>query len=251
MIKNINFDNLSLGLYTEEIIRRDWNDPKRIMGVKSGRCEIVLDPFDQNKKVLKINYPKGKIGQEEDCGGAQWRLRFETCGKCTVEYKVMFPKDFNFVKGGKLPGLSGGTSPGGGKKSDGSDGFSSRIMWREGGALFQYMYWMERALNKKWGDDLPWIDIDGDKKPIKIIKGEWCHLKTEITMNILGSRDGLIKSWFNGKLVLMQNGAFKKEGAVFGIDNLNFTTFFGGNTLDWAPVKDEVVYFSDFIIKGE
>ena len=130
----ISFDKKPLGLYSEDQINLDWNTPKRIMGVKSDRSNIVTDPFDSSRNVLEIKYPQGKVGQEEDAGGAQWRLRFEeSFNKCTAEYQVMFPIGFDFVKGGKLPGLCGGTSPAGGKKSDGSDGFSARIMWRERG----------------------------------------------------------------------------------------------------------------------
>ncbi len=251
MNKTITFSNYSLGAYTVDQINSDWNTPKRIMGVKSNRAEITTDPLGSGQNVLQIKYPKGKVGQEEDGGGVQWRFRFdESFDKCTVEYKVLFPLGFDFVKGGKLPGLSGGTSPGGGKKSDGSDGFSARIMWREQGQIFKYMYWMERAPEKRWGDDLAWVDINGNNKPLHFIPGQWHTLKTEIVMNTPGLRDGKITSWFDGKLALLQQGAFRAEGATFRIDNFNFTTFFGGNTPDWAPIKDEVVYFSDFSIRG-
>lgn len=174
MRKKISFDTQPIGPYTLEYINRDWNMPKRIMGATSGRTNIVADPQDPTAKVLEITYPAGKVGQEEDGGGAQWRLRFETSlDTCTVEYQVFFPVGFDFVKGGKLPGLSGGTSPGGGKKSDGSYGFSARIMWREGGAVLQYMYWMERAPGKNWGDDLPWTNINGDGNAFCLIPGQW------------------------------------------------------------------------------
>jgi hypothetical protein len=251
MNKIISFVDKHLGPYAEDQINIDWNTPKRIMGAKSGRLNVVSDPLDPRRNVLEIKYPQGRVGQEEDGGGAQWRLRFEeSYDKCTVEYQVMFPIGFDFVRGGKLPGLSGGTSPGGGKKSDGSDGFSARIMWREQGEIFQYMYWMERAPEKKWGDDLPWTDVNGDQKPFRFIPGQWHTLKTEITMNTPGERDGNIVSWFDGKLALSCRGAFRAKGATFGIDNFNFTTFFGGNTSDWAPTKDEVVYFADFEINS-
>jgi len=247
MKKTISFNKEPLGPYTEFQINRDWNNPKRIMGVNAGRCRIVQNPLDSSRNVLEVKYPKGKVGQEEDGGGAQWRLRFErSFEKCSVEYKVMFPIGFNFVKGGKLPGLGGGTSPGGGKKSDGSDGFSARIMWRERGEIFQYMYWMERVPEKKWGDDLPWVNLDDNQKPFCFVPGQWHTLKTEITMNMPGVRDGQVTSWFDGKLALSCKGAFRAKGANFGIDNLNFTTFFGGSTPDWAPIKDEASYFADF-----
>ncbi len=249
MDKIISFNNNSLGVYSEEQIRKDWNIPGRVMGANSGRCYIVGDPLDSSRKVLEIKYPRGKVGQEEDGGGAQWRHKFgASYTKCTVEYKAMFPIDFDFVKGGKLPGLGGGTSPGGGKDSDGSDGFSARIMWREGGELFQYMYWMERSQEKNWGDDLPWVNLNGDRKSLKIIPGQWHTLKTKIIMNTPGERDGTVTSWLDGELALSNKGAFRAVGATFGIDNFNFTTFFGGNTPDWAPTKDEIIYFADFKI---
>lgn len=252
MNKNISFNNKPVGYYTEQDINYDWGNPPRIMGANKGRCEIVNDPLNTNRNVLKIKYPVGKVGQEEDGGGAQWRLRFDSpLEKCTVEYSVMFPKDFEFVKGGKLPGLCGGTSPGGGKKSDGSDGFSARIMWRDNGRIFQYMYWMERSPEKKWGDDLPWKGLKSDNdETLRFIPGKWHTLKTEITMNTPRERDGILKSWLDGELALFKKGAFRAEGATFGIDSFNFTTFFGGNTSDWAPLKDESVYFTDFSING-
>ncbi len=248
---DINFNEKPLGPYTEDHIRNDWNNPKRLMGASMGRTNIVTDPLDARRHVLEIKYPQGKVGQEnEEGGGAQWRLRFDGVLKCNVEYKVMFPVGFDFVKGGKLPGLCGGNSPAGGKTSDGSDGFSARIMWREQGEIFQYMYWMERATEKKWGDDLPWIDMNGDQKPFTFIPGQWHTLKTEIIMNTPGERDGSITSWFDGKLALSCIGAFRAKDAIFNIDSFNFTTFFGGNTPDWAPTKNEVVYFSDFKIES-
>ncbi|HEY4503714.1 MAG TPA: hypothetical protein VJJ28_01235 [Candidatus Paceibacterota bacterium] len=249
MQKTVSFNKNSLGIYTEEQIRQDWNVPGRVMGVNKGRCTIVKDISDLSRHVLEIKYPQGKVGQEENGGGAQWKHRFEkSYDKCTVEYQVMFPVSFDFVRGGKLPGFGGGTSPGGGKKSDGQDGFSTRIMWREQGEIFQYMYWMERAPEKRWGDDLPWTDINGNKNPFCFVPGQWHTLKTEIIMNTSGERDGEIVSWFDGKLALSCLGAFRAKGATFGIDNFNFTTFFGGNTLDWAPTKNEVLYFADFKI---
>jgi hypothetical protein len=57
-------------------------------------------------------------------------------------------------------------------------------------------------------------------------------------------------SWFDGKLALSTVGAFRATGATFGIDSFNFTTFFGGIMPDWAPSKDEMAFFNDFIIEG-
>lgn len=55
-----------------------------------------------------------------------------------LHYTLHFSEDFNFVKGGKLPGLCGGDCPRGGNKSQ--YGFSTRFMWRRDGQLETYAY---------------------------------------------------------------------------------------------------------------
>jgi len=242
----ISFNNEKEGLINEEVISKLFNNPPKIVGVKEGLCSIVKNPLDSSHKFLQIKYPKGIIQEEK----TRWRLIFDKpYESATVTYKVMFPVGFDFVKGGKLPGFFGGTSPRGGMKTNLGDGFSARIMWRENGEIFQYMYWMEKSEDKKWGDDLPWIDIDGNNKPFRFIPGQWHTLTTRIVMNTPGENDGNVTSYFDGKLALTTNGIFRAKGMNFGIDSFMFTTFFGGNDLTWAPKKDEVAYFGDIEIE--
>ena len=54
-----------------------------------------------------------------------------------LSYEVAFEANFDWVKGGKLPGLRGGLATSGcsgGSKSNGGSCFSSRVMWRQNGA---------------------------------------------------------------------------------------------------------------------
>lgn len=56
-----------------------------------------------------------------------------------LKYSVFFPAGFEFVKGGKLPGLYGGkTGCTGGDLA--IDCFSTRLMWREAGQGELYLY---------------------------------------------------------------------------------------------------------------
>ncbi|KDQ53492.1 polysaccharide lyase family 14 protein [Jaapia argillacea MUCL 33604] len=61
-----------------------------------------------------------------------------------VSYEVAFDEGFNWVKGRKLLGLRGGPKPdgcsGGAAVGDGSDCFSTRLVWRDGGAGEVYTY---------------------------------------------------------------------------------------------------------------
>jgi hypothetical protein len=124
--KTINFKNHKLGLYDVKTFIDDWGDGPRKRGIKEGRCRIVKK---NGQKVLEITIPKGTGSK----GGSFWRLVFpKNLTDATFEYDIKFGKDFNFVRGGKLPGLSGGTSPGcRGTPYEFQNGFSTRLMWRE------------------------------------------------------------------------------------------------------------------------
>ena len=53
-----------------------------------------------------------------------------------LSYEMAFEEGFDWVKGGKLPGLRGGlnsTGCSGGKLASGMDCFSARLMWRRNG----------------------------------------------------------------------------------------------------------------------
>ena len=256
----INFNNEEIGVCTEEQIKRIFlNPPPTIVGPKEGLVSIVKDPLDSSNKVLQIKYPKGIIQEQK----TRWKPRFGPVDSATLSYKVFFPEGFDFVRGGKLPGLAGGSAPAGGASTAEADGFSFRIMWREFGVLCDYVYHMDKNETWKWGANFLWTsDSDKNKLITKemwkdmntrfddrmyLIPGKWHELKTYIKMNTPGKEDGKIISWLDGKEAVNVNLRFRKD-LSFGIDRLYFTTFFGGNDPTWAPTKDEVVYFKDFNI---
>lgn len=170
----------------------------------------------------------------------------------------MFPKGFNFTRGGKLPGLGGGSSPGGGSKD--TDGFSARIMWRVNNFenkhkiknsykayICQYVYYPEKDPKKNWGLDINWSNPKTGNK-IYIVPGKWHTIKIRVKLHV--GKD-LIESWLDGNKVLSKKLTLRGENQKFGIDNLSFSVFFGGNTPSWAPKKTEYIYFDDFMISDK
>lgn len=112
---------------------------------------FVADPFpdkpaggvsttNTSGPVMQITYPEGSFSH--DTGGVQFYSLWNTTdgssfNSMMVSYEVAFDAGFDWVKGGKLPGLRGGlnsTGCSGGNKADGLDCFSSRLMWRKAGA---------------------------------------------------------------------------------------------------------------------
>lgn len=237
----IDFKKEPLGSYTEEQINKNWNNPGKIIGKE--RCSIVKK---NGKKVLQVKYAKNIVGMVN--GGVQWRMNFgRSFDELYLQYKIMFERGFNFVKGGKLPGLSGGSNPGGG--ADSSKGFSARIMWRENGQIEQYVYHPGREGN--WGRDLFFHNLSSKNLELMKFKpGVWHTVKTKIKIKneFSWKNEGYIVSWLDGKLAIFQAVKLKEWEEKYGIDNLNFCTFFGGNTPEWAPIKEEKVYFKEIII---
>ena len=150
--------------------------------------------------------------------------------------------DFEFVRGGKLPGLVGGEANTGGNRPDGTDGWSGRIMWSGDGTLFQYVYNPDQP--GRYGEGFSW------EMPV-LEPGTWHLVETRIVMNTRGEADGVLQSWLDGQQVLDVDDMRFRFVDDFAIDALYFSTFFGGSGPSWAPVKDEYVYFDDFVIATE
>lgn len=255
----INFNKEKVGVCTEDQISRLFFNPPKIVGVKEGFCSIVQDPLNPSEKVLQVSYPKGIIQEQK----TRFYPKFKSAESATLTYKVMFPLGFDFVRGGKLPGLYGGTAPRGGKGVAADDGFSVRTMWRENGVLCAYAYYMDMDPEKKNGDNFLWTNspnkymrITKDmwktmgnyfNERLYIVPNKWHTLKTYVKMNTPGQKDGKIICWLDGQEAVNIDLLFRKD-LSFGIDTFTFTTFFGGNDPTWAPTKDEIVYFKDFDI---
>lgn len=93
------------GTYTDTQWQHDWPGCDWGDGIKAGRLSVVTSPAG---KALRVQYAVGQIGTEK--GGCAWRWPFAAKDNAGAElrYTVTFEPGFEFVKGGKLPGLCGG-----------------------------------------------------------------------------------------------------------------------------------------------
>ena len=96
----------------------EWGD-----GVKQGRLSTVERG---GGKLFHVDYTVGEIGPEK--GGISWRYPIGRSEAAEMTYTVRFSKDFDWVRGGKLPGLCGGPSNvSGGKPADGTNGLPMAV----------------------------------------------------------------------------------------------------------------------------
>lgn len=141
---------------TQNTILREWSVNRGRIQQGNENLIFVSDPFPNNKlpssasfsspsgPVLQVTYPRGGFGSSDS--GTQFYSSWNSTGAAfktmLLTYEVAFDLAFDWVQGGKLPGLRGGLDPNtcdGGSQSDGTC-FSTRIMWRKSGDGEAYAY---------------------------------------------------------------------------------------------------------------
>jgi len=216
--------------------------PRGTWGMQN--LKVISEPKGKHPTFLRVIYPKGSVSptvtrqQGAPVGGGQFYadLGIAPRNALRLSYSVRFSANFDFVKGGKLPGLFGGTATSGGKVPDGTNGVSTRYMWRQNGAGEVYAY-------------IPGAQTYGvslGRRNWYFTPGVWHQITQEVTLNQPTQRNGRIRVWFNGKLVLDQSDVVFRTRDRLKLEGIFFSTFFGGNDASWASQRDVTVDFADF-----
>jgi hypothetical protein len=242
-LMHADFQARSAGPYTADMVDGDFGGwPTWNNGLDEGRATIV---DEAGNRFLRVSYPAGKYGPQE--GGVQFVVPLASAhDDLYLSYRFRFAGDFQFVQGGKLPGLVGGTSPTGCNldPAEVSGGFSARMMWRTAGTAVQLVY--TSKLVNTCGDDFPYV-VCGS--PARFSAGAWHQVVHHLRMNTPAQTDGVLEAWLDGTLALARHDVpFRGDGASFGSDALYFSTFFGGGDASWAPASDQRIDFDDFVV---
>ncbi|MEM9891345.1 MAG: polysaccharide lyase [Actinomycetota bacterium] len=190
--------------------------------------QVINDPTGAHDRVLRVSFAEGVVGPK---GGTQFKSTFEPRAEsATLVYSLRFGEGFEQVKGGKLPGFTGGP-PGrskektGGDQPDGTDGWSVRLGFRDSRtspgslALRTYSYLPPNQQNAgvqndeylfdAWGNKTFWsgqgqwgishhfLDPDAPAAGQDLIlqPGEWYRVAVQVNLNTHGRKDGSIKAW--------------------------------------------------------
>ncbi len=187
---------------------------------------------------LRVHYPAGSSSPSDTFeGGAGFYSdppSLRGSERACLSYMLRFPPDFDFVQGGKLPGLYGGEAPSGGDEVDGTQGFSQRLMWRENGQgeLYPYVVGFEGASIGRGFWHFP--------------VGRWVQVEQEVVLNDPGQKNGVVRIWIDGQPVLEQQKVVFRTTPDITIDGLMFSTFFGGTGEGWRTPRDQYVDFAAF-----
>lgn len=207
-----------------------------------------------------------KVGMDSGSGfRARPFMKFPT-EHIIFEYDVFFPKAFDFVKGGKLPGIGLGTGDDAATGGDWEPNAGSvRIMWRENGQGIGYVYFpthiaknksrdgtiqiqnaafkkaAEGAIGKHAGIDLFFKQCDG----LQFKKGAWNTVRLEVKLNAPTKDDGFLDLTING-VKRRVDGVVYRTTDTCKINIALCHAFFGGSTMEWSAPKKETISFKNF-----
>lgn len=203
-------------------------------------------PAHSGDKSLRVLYPEGRIGPEDS--GAQAPFELAGAPEYYLSMWVRFDEDFSWgtsqYAGKTGLGLAGGAACSGGQVCDGTNGFSSRFIWRRAdGEAALYYYHMDHE--DTYGD---YISLEQNGSVVHWPKGEWANVVQRVKVNSVtdgrANPDGEIEVFYNGE------SAGKVTGLRFvtnddQVDNAYFASFAGGATAEFAPQNDSYVWYDD------
>jgi hypothetical protein len=224
-------------IYTGKLFQQDWQSA--VWDGTRGRACIEIDKANPRSRLLRIKYPAHQVGPVKS--GGQALVRLQQAEEYYLSYRVRFQPNFDFRKGGKLPGLASGD----GKYSNGvkpvhGDGWTARLMWLNDGKLVPYVYYVGMPKENHWGES--W-ETNTFLKP-----DVWYTITQRIRLNNSGKSDGTYTIWLNNQKIADRHDMLWRYGNKGMIDSFIFSTFHGGNTADWAPRWDCYADFDDFRI---
>ena len=235
-------------------VSEGFNDPGWAQGFDT-RSSIDVEHSSEGAKSMRILYKGGGEAGVNNTG-VQIPLTFEdkSAEEMYVSYSMRPSNNFTWGKtnyGGKLPGLASGTQCNGDKVCNGTNGFSARYMWRDGGRLVVLLYHMD--FKEIYGQDVDLFYPNG--RAVVAERGEWIHLAQRVKMNTVtvengvakANPDGILQVWVNGVLVLNRTDLRLRTNDAL-VDNFYISTFHGGGDATWAPIEDCYIWFDDIRI---
>ncbi|KZT54369.1 polysaccharide lyase family 14 protein [Calocera cornea HHB12733] len=232
-------------------------------------AEIFVSPLRRSHpkssppSLLRITYPAHSSDPSlSPIGGTDFYatpLPLSPATSVTLSYSVFFPYDFDFVRGGKLPGLYGGEYEcSAGRSAEWC--WSSRLMWRREGAGELYLYAPKVAQTAALCSTPPLTICDSadgqsiGRGSFNFTRGGWTEVRQTVVLNTPGEWDGAFELWADGKLVIQAEGVYWRNTTrtttapdePVGFSGIFFSTFFGGSGPEWETQVETHAWFKDF-----
>ncbi|OCH85804.1 hypothetical protein OBBRIDRAFT_739230 [Obba rivulosa] len=254
----------------QPFIISSWGLGKGRIQNGADNLDFVVDPFPNGSApntdtetggpVLQVTYPAGSFSN--GTGGAQFYNLWNSSDSSAFQtmllsYEVAFDSNFDFVKGGKLPGFRGGPEIDGcdgGDAANGSNCFSSRLMWRTSGEGEVYAYILNpnnECSNKDFICNSDGFGTSIDRGSFGFLLGQWNSVTLLVSLNAPSNEaNGQVAVYYNNVLALDERTIQYRNSTNVTIGGLFFSTFFGGDDPTWATPQTVHTYFRNFQMWG-
>ena len=231
-----NYNDDQTGEYKSSDFQKDWN----MLGGFNRLSEMDILSENDNK-FMRGYFPQGTIGP--DAGGWSWFSPLPSnLTEVYFSYDIRFKPGFNWVHGGKIPGVTGGRVYSGNEIKY-TDGFSVRAMWKGYGTLVYYIYHQDQ--DNIYGSSYDWENF-------RFETGRWYNLTFRVVLNSVGSdggiRNGILEGFVDGKLVFQKTDFNFRNFESIKIDRMYICSFFGGNDAIWNAARDEWIDTDNYLV---
>jgi len=242
--------------------------PLTFKGLKPVNGPDPKAPAVFKNNTLQINFKKGSFRYQKPGSGANiyaTPIDLSNAKEVTMSYSLQFDPGFDFNKGGKLPGIYGGSDPksaqscSGGSRS--TDCHSVRFMWRTDGKGELYTYLPEPELDQAFVANkvlckppLPGTESHCNDKfgvsvgrgAIKFEPGKTHTIGVRAQLNDVGKSNGELELFFEGKSTFNVTGLAFRNQDKHKFQGLMMQSFFGGNDASWASPQDQSILTKDY-----
>ncbi|KAB5592109.1 Polysaccharide lyase family 14 protein [Ceratobasidium theobromae] len=208
--------------------------PTRVLGGSLAAVGAAPD----GKSAMEVFFGRGSYAFNSGVPGgisfyAYGPSDLSTGNEFTLGYSIYFEFGFDFVHGGKLPGLYGGTS------DDEAVGCSGGRISPTCGAPIPG----SNTCGADYGTSL-------GRGSFYFKTGQWNTVAQRIKLNTPGKADGELQVWSNGKSIWSVGGVIFRGAGLDAsrVRGLMIQSFFGGHSLYWASSKDQRLWFADFSV---
>jgi hypothetical protein len=233
-----------------------------IKSKKNARARLSVEREEDGLESLRVDYVPGAVGMSSGWGfHATPEHAFPTISS-TLSYRVFFPEDFDWKRGGKLPGLFVGHPGATGGNWEYKAG-SARVVWQRNGVAALYLYLPLQVAfdgSKEMAVDMQSQEFKRcchvtnkgchlwNKGPdvLRFKRGQWNDVQLVVHLNTIGQQDGFVELTVNGEKKVCGGMAWRTR-AHLAIGGLVWQTFYGGSAPEAAcPPQGAYTKFAEF-----
>jgi hypothetical protein len=204
--------------------------PAPFAGVRSG--EVRVPNHDHDGVSLNFDFAEAGLPEPEEIY-FRYYIRFNDTWQRNGDGEI-----------GKLPGFAGtyGVGGWGARRSDGTNGWSARMVGYDTGATNQVGFYTYHAdMLGDYGEHMLW--------PRQLERHRWYCLEARVRMNSIsgasGSNDGILEGWIDDEPVFSrQNLRFRDVDRIL-IESIWGNVYVGGS---WSADRDMAIHFDNAVI---